>query len=160
MIKPLKDALRDGDPIRAVIRETAVNSDGLTKGVTMPSQAAHEALIRSAYNSAGLDPIETGYVEAHGTGTKTGDPLETGAISAVLGKNRPVGKPLYVGSVKTNVGHLEAASGLAGVIKAALAVEKGIIPPNMNFEKENEKLTLEKWNLKVATLFKLCDHDC
>ena len=152
MIKPLKDALRDGDPIRAVIRETAVNSDGLTKGVTMPSQVAHEALIRSAYSSAGLDPLETGYVEAHGTGTKTGDPLETGAIGSVFGTNRPAGKPLYVGSVKTNVGHLEAASGLAGVIKAALAVEKGIIPPNINFESQNEKLALEQWNLKVRTV--------
>ena len=116
----------------------------------MPSQVAHEALIRSAYRNAGLDPLETGYVEAHGTGTKTGDPLETGAISSVFGKNRPAGKPLYVGSVKTNVGHLEAASGLAGIIKAALAVEKGIIPPNINFERENEKLTLEEWNMKVS----------
>ena len=141
--------MRDNDPIRAVIRETAVNSDGLTKGVTMPSQEAHEALIRSAYRNAGLDPAETRYVEAHGTGTKTGDPLEMGAISSVFAQSPTVEAPLYVGSVKTNVGHLEAASGLAGVIKAAMAVERAIIPPNINFEKQNEKLSLETKNVKV-----------
>lgn len=116
----------------------------------MPSQEAHEALIRAAYRNAGLDPAETGYVEAHGTGTKTGDPLEMGAISSVFAHNRTAEAPLYVGSVKTNVGHLEAASGLAGVIKAAIAVERAIIPPNINFEKQNEKLSLESKNVKVS----------
>jgi acyl transferase domain-containing protein len=152
VIKPLEKAQRDGDYIHSVIRQTAVNSDGKTDGITQPSAVAHERLVRYAYNEVNLDPCETDYVEAHGTGTQAGDPLELKAVGAVFGSTRTERNPVYVGSVKTNVGHLEAASGLAGVIKASLALRKGIIPPNINFERVNEKIPLQKYNLK-ASLF-------
>ncbi|KAL1841095.1 hypothetical protein VTJ49DRAFT_7426 [Mycothermus thermophilus] len=151
ILKRLDDALRDGDPIRAVIRETGVNQDGRTETITTPSGAAQEALIRDCYRRAGLDPAETGYFEAHGTGTPTGDPIEVAAIAAVFKDAKRDGEPLRIGSVKTNIGHTEAASGLAAVMKVALALEMGLIPPSINFEKPNEKLKLEEWNLKVPT---------
>lgn len=150
VIKSLEKALRDGDHIHSVIRQTAVNSDGKTDGITQPSGEAHERLIRDAYNEVNLDPFETDYVEAHGTGTQAGDPLELKAVGAVFGSTRTERNPVYVGSVKTNVGHLEAASGLAGVIKASLALQKGIIPPNINFEKVSEKIPLQRYNLKAS----------
>lgn len=126
-----------------------MNSDGKTDGITQPSAIAHERLIRYAYNKANLDPYDTDYVEAHGTGTQAGDPLELKAVGSVFGRTRTESNPVYVGSVKTNVGHLEAASGLAGVIKTSLAMQKGVIPPNINFEKVNDKIPLEKYHLKV-----------
>lgn len=95
----------------------------------MPNSEAQQALIRTAYRQAGVDPSETGYVEAHGTGTQAGDPLEAKAILGTIGQNRI--EDLYVGSVKTNIGHLEGAAGVAGVIKAALVVERGIVPQNL-----------------------------
>jgi acyl transferase domain-containing protein len=150
VIKPLCDALRDNDPIQAVIRETALNQDGKTPTLTSPSQEAQEELIRTCYRNAGLDPLHTSYVEAHGTGTQAGDPVEAGAIGKVFGHGRPSDQPLYIGSVKTNIGHTEAASGLAAVIKAAMAVGKGYIPPSVNFEKPNAKVLLEQWKLKVS----------
>ncbi|KAL1623909.1 Type I Iterative PKS [Neofusicoccum ribis] len=149
ILKPLQDALRDGDPIRAVVRQTALNQDGKTQTITSPSQAAQEDLIRRCYKSAGLDPADTDYVEAHGTGTQAGDPVEAGALHAIMGKGRPVDRPLYIGSVKTNVGHTETASGFASIIKVVLALEKGHIPPSINFEKGSEKIPFEAWNLKV-----------
>ncbi len=151
-LKPLEDALRDGDPIRAVIRESVVNQDGRTAGITLPSREAQESLIRHAYTHAGLDPRETSYVEAHGTGTRAGDPIEAGALATVLGQARPAGDALCIGSIKTNIGHLEGASGLAGMIKAVLSVERGVILPSLNFEKPNERIPLEEWNLKVLLL--------
>ncbi|KAL4966473.1 polyketide synthase [Aspergillus stella-maris] len=149
MIKPLDAAIRDGDHIHSIIRQTAVNSDGKTDGITQPSAIAHEKLIRYAYETAGLNPLETDYIEAHGTGTQAGDPLELQAVGSVFGSTRNSTTPVYVGSVKTNVGHLEAASGLAGVIKASMALKTGIIPPNINFEKVNDKIPLEKYHLKI-----------
>ncbi|KAL4792644.1 polyketide synthase [Aspergillus venezuelensis] len=149
MIKPLDAAIRDGDHVYSVIRQTAVNSDGKTDGITQPSAIAHEKLIRYAYQTAGLDPFETDYIEAHGTGTQAGDPLELQAVGSVFGSTRDSTSPVYVGSVKTNVGHLEAASGLAGVIKASMALKTGVIPPNINFEKVNEKIPLEKYHLRI-----------
>ena len=104
--------------------------------------------MRTCYQRAGLDPLLTAYVEAHGTGTVTGDPIEAGAIRAVFAEGRPIDKPLFIGSVKSNLGHLEAASGLAGVIKVAMAFEKGFIPPNHNFDKPNKDIPFEKWRLK------------
>ncbi|KAL3427635.1 hypothetical protein PVAG01_01144 [Phlyctema vagabunda] len=150
VLKPLEDALRDGDPIRAVIRHTCLNQDGKTAGITLPSQEAQESLFRSAYEAAGLDPSETSYVEAHGTGTQAGDPLEAGAISAVFARGRARNNPVYIGSVKTNIGHLEAGSGLAGILKATLVLEKGAIPPSINFEKANPKIPMKEWNIKTA----------
>lgn len=155
VIKSLEKALEDGDHIHSVIRQTAVNSDGKTDGITHPSAVAHERLIRDAYNEVDLDPLETDYVETHGTGTQAGDPLELKAVGAVFGSTRTERNPAYVGSVKTNIGHLEAASGLAGLIKASLALQKGIIPPNINFERINEKIPLQKHNLKACFLLLL-----
>lgn len=119
----------------------------------LPSREAQESLIRSAYESARCDPASVGYFEAHGTGTPAGDPLEAGAIGAALGRHRRSGDAnrLYVGSVKTNIGHLEGASGLAGVIKTVLALEKGLIPPNLYFENGNEAIDFEGWHIRVPT---------
>lgn len=113
VLKRLNDALAAGDPIRAVIRNTASNQDGKTNGITFPNSAAQEDLIRFAYSSANLDPDDTGYVEAHGTGTLAGDKAEIDAIGKVFGNRNPE-NPLYIGSVKGNIGHLENASGIAG----------------------------------------------
>ena len=148
-IKPLKDALAAGNPIRAVIRSTVVNQDGKTLGITMPSGEAQESLIHAAYTQAGLDPLVTDYVEAHGTGTVAGDPIETAAIAAVLTKSRESSNRLTIGSVKANIGHLESASGLAGLIKAVLCLEKGMIPPSINFVEENKALKLKERKLRV-----------
>ncbi|KAH8880112.1 hypothetical protein GQ53DRAFT_891722 [Thozetella sp. PMI_491] len=150
VLKPLHDALRDGDCIRGVIRSTGINQDGRTPGMTLPSKHAQEKLVRSVYDSAGLDLSLTSYVEAHGTGTAQGDPIEAGAIASAWSERKTNG-PLYVGAIKSNIGHLEGASGVAGVIKSVLVLEKGLIPPNINFEEINPKITPEKWNLKFPT---------
>ena len=150
VIKPLKDALAAGDPIRAVIRNTVVNQDGRTAGLTMPSSEAQISMIRSAYAEAGLDPRYTSYVEAHGTGTKVGDPIEARSIATVLAEARDASAPLILGSVKTNIGHLESASGLAGLIKAILSLETGMIPPSINFLTQNEDLELGQRHLQVS----------
>lgn len=158
VLKPLNEAVRDGDPIRAVIAQTALNQDGKTQTITSPSQTAQEELIRLCYEKAGLDPTETAYVEAHGTGTKAGDPTEAAAIHAVMCRGCPRVEPLYVGSVKSNIGHLETASGLAAIIKVALALEKGLIPPSINFDVGNENIPFNEWNLKVRIFFHLPFH--
>lgn len=150
LLKPLKDALQDGDPVRAVVRNWGCNQDGKTTGITLPNSEAQTSLIDSVYAGSKLDPIETDYVEVHGTGTQAGDPLEASALARVFSRGRGVDKPLNVGSIKTNVGHLEGASGLAGVIKAVLMLENKIILPNMNFEKANPRIPLKKWKLDVC----------
>lgn len=149
ILKRLDDALRDGDPIRAVIRETGVNQDGKTETITTPSGEAQEALIRECYRKARLDPSHTTYFEAHGTGTITGDPIEVRAVASVFKDSREHNDPLRIGSIKTNIGHTEATSGVAAVIKVALALEKGQIPPSINFENPNKGLELDSWRLKV-----------
>ena len=116
----------------------------------MTSCTAQEDLTRKAYEAAGLDPIHTGYVESHGTGTKAGDPVEALAIATVFSKSRSAADPLYVSSVKTNIGHLESASGIAGFIKSVLILERGFIPPHLNFKTPHLGIPLEKWNLKVG----------
>lgn len=151
VLKPLADALRDGDSIRAVIRNSGVNQDGKTSGITLPSGEAQSSLIASVYKSAGLDPLETTYVEAHGTGTPAGDPIEASALSKVFSPGRPQDRPLHVGSIKTNIGHLEGASGLAGVIKTVLMLENKTILPNTNFEIPNPRIPLDDWRLNVST---------
>ncbi|KAK2755488.1 Type I Iterative PKS [Arachnomyces sp. PD_36] len=155
ILKRLDDALRDGDPIRAVIRETGMNQDGKTPTITSPSGEAQEALMRACYDRAGLDPQETTYVEAHGTGTKAGDPIEAAAIGAVFGTNRSPQHPVLVGSVKSNLGHTEAASGLAAIIKVAKALERGQIPPSINLEQINSSLDLRGGRLKIAQVLDL-----
>ncbi|KAF7597000.1 hypothetical protein BBP40_011366 [Aspergillus hancockii] len=151
ILKPLDAALRDGDPIRAIIRGTATNHDGKTPGIALPSQKSQEELIRSAYRSAGLGMGQTGYFEAHGTGTQAGDPIETGAIGNTIGVTKSPGDPLLIGSIKSNIGHLEGASGLAGIVKAILILEKGLIPATAGFESANPKIRLEEQNLQVVS---------
>ena len=152
VLKRLDDAIRDGDNIRSVIRGSGVNSDGWTQGVTMPSLDAQAALIKYVYESSGLDYGSTQYVEAHGTGTKVGDPIEASAIYHTIGLPKSSSrKKLYMGSVKPNIGHLEAAAGVASIIKGVLALERGLIPPNINFSKPNPAIPLDDWNMVVPT---------
>ena len=152
VIKRLSEALKNGDTIRAIIRATGSNQDGRTAGITQPSGDAQERLIRDTYQAAGLERKVTRYFEAHGTGTQAGDPIEAQAIASAFEGQRSQGEPLYVGSVKTNVGHLEGTSGIAGLIKAMLILEKGLIPPNIWFEKVNPRILAEEWNIKVLTI--------
>ncbi|CAG8232080.1 unnamed protein product [Penicillium salamii] len=149
ILKPLAKALRDGNTIRAVIRGTRSNQDGRTAGIALPNRVAQENLIRSVYQRTGLDPAETDFVEAHGTGTQAGDPLETKAISEIFAARRSVDNPVRIGSIKTNVGHLGGASGVAGVIKAVLMLENRMFLPNRNFEKINPRILLDEWKLKI-----------
>lgn len=135
-----------------MIRGTGSNQDGRTAGIALPNRVAQENLIRSVYARTGLDPSQADFVEAHGTGTQAGDPLETKAISEVFGAGRPVDNPVRIGSIKTNVGHLEGASGVAGVIKAVMMLENRMFLPNRNFEKLNPHIHLDEWNLKVRRL--------
>ncbi|KAI1105776.1 hypothetical protein F4804DRAFT_111633 [Jackrogersella minutella] len=151
VIKPLWDAVRDGDMIRGVIRSTSSNQDGHTPGLTQPSPQAQEDLIRQVYKKANLPLDVTRYFEAHGTGTPVGDPIEMKAIGRVFRSSRSAEDPLYVGSVKANIGHLEGSSGLAGVLKSILILEKGIIPANANFEKTNPKLDVDFYHTKVPS---------
>jgi len=153
VVKLLDHAIQDGDNVRAIIRNTGANQDGKTNGITFPSCDAQAKLMASVYESAGLDPVETGYVEAHGTGTAAGDPVEAAAISRVFAEKRPTDRPVYVGSVKPNIGHLEAASGLAAIVKTIFALERGLIPPNINFEKPNKDIPLHEWKLKAILIF-------
>ncbi|KAI2628557.1 hypothetical protein GGR54DRAFT_636275 [Hypoxylon sp. NC1633] len=151
ILKPLKDALRDGDTVRAVIRSTTTNQDGRTPGITQPSLAAQEEQIREAYRIGGLDLGSTRLFEAHGTGTALGDPIEAEAIGRVFQDHRSREHPMYVGAVKSNIGHLEAVSGIAGVIKVILCLERGIIPPNSGFEILNHRVKADEWNLRFPT---------
>lgn len=153
ILKPLSDAIQDGDTIRAVIRGTAVNSNGKNTGITLPMRSAQARLIRTAYEQAGCDLAQTGYIEAHGTGTPAGDPIEASAIGETLGAVRPEGEngKIYMGSVKSNIGHLEGASGLAGIIKTILTLEKGIIAPNVWFENGNKDIDFDGLHLRVPT---------
>jgi len=148
ILKPLGQALADGDPIRAVIRGTGVNSDGRTTGLSLPNRDAQAALLDEVYNRFGLDPVDLAYVEAHGTGTPAGDPIEAGALGDVLGRRRPT--PLTIGSVKTNIGHLEAGSGMAGLLKAMLVAERGTIPPSLHCETPNPNIPFADLNLTLA----------
>ena len=145
-LKRLDHALCDGNPIRAVIRSTAVNCDGKTPGLSYPSSETHEALIRRAYSSANLDIDGTAFVECHGTGTAIGDPLETAGIGNVFHS-----KGVYIGSVKPNLGHSEGASGITSIIKMVLALEKKTIPPNIKFNEPNPKIPFHAAKLKVPT---------
>ena len=149
VLKPLSMALQDRDRIYAIVRGTAINQDGRTVGMTVPSAAAQAAMIRQALNEAGVSPGEVQYVEAHGTGTPTGDPLEAAAIGEVFG-GRNEGVACVIGSVKTNIGHLEAASGIAGLIKAALSIKNRAIPASLHFGTPNPAIPFERLGLRVA----------
>ncbi|KAH8691225.1 hypothetical protein BGW36DRAFT_438769 [Talaromyces proteolyticus] len=153
ILKRLTAAIEDGDPIRAVIRSSVINQDGRTAGITVPSGEAQERLIRSGYEAAGLDPAKTSYVETHGSGTAVGDLTESRSIGTVLGQARRAQGlgPVLMGSVKANIGHLENVSGLAGVIKAALVIAKGQIPPSIKFQVPNPEIQWDAWNLDLPT---------
>ncbi|KAH8890708.1 KR domain-containing protein [Thozetella sp. PMI_491] len=155
-LKRLSDAVRDGDPIRGVIRSSAVNSNGKVPavGITHPNREGQADVIRQAYKRGGdLDPRLTGYFECHGTGTAIGDPLEVHAVSMAMNKERDPTEddPLWIGAVKTNIGHSEAASGLSALIKAILMVERGVIPPTRGLVKPNPKINWKEWQVRVAT---------
>ncbi|KAI0910920.1 ketoacyl-synt-domain-containing protein [Ustulina deusta] len=147
VVKRLSDAIRDGNIIRTVIRATGTNHNGKTPSLTSPCSEAQQKLIRDTYHKAGLDLSTTAFVEAHGTGTAMGDPLEARALGSVFGSGRTMGDPLYIGSVKSNIGHLEGASGLAGLIKVIMMLERGIIPPNANFEEPNPEIDTKRMNI-------------
>jgi acyl transferase domain-containing protein/acyl carrier protein len=139
VLKRLSDALSDGDRILALIRGSAVNQDGASSGFTVPNGLAQEAVIRQALRAAGVEPAAVSYVEAHGTGTSLGDPIELESLDAVLGQGRAPDRPLIVGSAKTNLGHLESAAGMAGLIKVVLSLQHGEIPPHLHFTTLNRR---------------------
>ncbi|OJH36748.1 hybrid non-ribosomal peptide synthetase/type I polyketide synthase [Cystobacter ferrugineus] len=149
VLKPLSKALEDGDSIYALIRGGAVNQDGRSNGLTAPNPAAQEAVLRAAYEDAGVPPSRVQYVEAHGTGTKLGDPIEVKSLAAVVGADRPEGNVCALGSVKTNIGHLEAAAGIAGLIKVALSLKHRQIPPSLHFKVPNPYIRFDKIPLRV-----------
>ncbi len=150
IVKPLADAERDGDSILAVILGAGVNSDGRTMGMAMPSGEAQEALLRQVYGACGVAPEQVFYVEAHGTGTAVGDPIECGAIGRVLGAPRSDGSTCLIGSVKSNIGHLESGAGIAGLTKLLLAIQHREIPANLHFNTPNPKIDFEGWKLAVV----------
>lgn len=152
VLKRLSDAQRDQDRVLAVIRGSAVNHDGRSLGISVPNGTAQQDVLRAALRDAGVRGHEIGYVEAHGTGTALGDPIELHALDAVYGADRPADRPLWVGSVKTNIGHLEAAAGIAGVIKAALAVHHGRIPPHLHFDQPNPNIEWDRISVSVPTV--------
>jgi acyl transferase domain-containing protein/aryl carrier-like protein len=151
LIKPLAQAMADGDPIYALIRGTAVTQDGRTNGITVPNGSAQERVMRLAYQRAGISPHQIQYVEAHGTGTPVGDPIEARAIGTVLSTGRPTCDQCLIGSVKTNVGHLEAAAGVAGLIKTALALHHKQIPPHLHLHNPNPDIPFTELQLRVPT---------
>ncbi|HEX6270322.1 MAG TPA: amino acid adenylation domain-containing protein [Anaerolineales bacterium] len=150
VLKRLSDALRDGDNILALIRGSAVNQDGRSNGLTAPNSLAQQDVIRQALAIAQVSPHQISYVEAHGTGTPLGDPIEVASLRAVLDGNRLADK-LLVGSVKTNIGHLEAAAGIAGLIKTVLALQHEAIPPHLHLKEINPYLSLEDSRLEIGT---------
>lgn len=149
VLKRLCDAQADGDRVLAVIRGSAVNQDGPSSGLTAPNGPAQEAVIREALANAGVAPREVGYIEAHGTGTQLGDPLEVQALGAVFGQDRE--QPLWLGSVKTNIGHLEAAAGVTGLIKLVLALRQREIPPHLHFRTPSPHIPWDDFALRVPT---------
>jgi amino acid adenylation domain-containing protein len=149
ILKLLSRALRDRDRVHAVIRGTAVNQDGRTSTITVPSRDAQIAMLRQACARANVHPSDIGYVEAHGTGTAVGDPIEANAIGTVFGEGRRADSTCVIGSIKTNIGHLEPAAGIAGLIKAALCVRHGAIPPSLHFERPNPHVDFDGFGIRV-----------
>ena len=151
VLKRLEEAEADGDRIWAVIRGSAVNQDGASPGLTVPNGAAQERVIEQALARAGVRPSEVDYVEAHGTGTEVGDPIEALALAAAYGTGREADRPLLVGSVKTNIGHLEPAAGAAGLMKTVLAMRHGMIPKQLHFQTPNPQLDWDQLPLRVTS---------
>jgi acyl transferase domain-containing protein len=151
ILKRLENAVADRDPILAVIRGSAVNQDGSSSGFTVPNKVSQEALIRQALAIGKIEPSEVDYVEAHGTGTPLGDPIEVRALGAVLGEKRSKEFPLKIGSVKTNIGHLESASGIAGLIKVVLSLQYQQIPPHLHLKQPNPHINWDELPVSVTT---------
>ncbi|MGG1944880.1 type I polyketide synthase [Trinickia sp. NRRL B-1857] len=151
VLKRLDDARANGDRILAVIRGTAINHDGASSGLTVPNGRAQERLLEAALKDAGVEADAIGYVEAHGTGTPLGDPIELAALSKVYGRGRAAQRPLLVGSVKTNIGHLEAAAGIAGLIKSVLMLQHQQVPASLNFTNPNPRFDWTGSGLAVPT---------
>lgn len=151
VLKRLVDAVRDNDPIYAVIRGTGVNHDGNTPGIAQPNPEAQKNLIQKVLLNAGVEPSQVQYVEAHGTGTPVGDPIEAQALDEVLNISGKRHFPCLLGAVKTNLGHLEAAAGIAGLIKTALCLKYKLIPPNLHFKTPNPQIPFEQYCLKIPT---------
>ena len=151
VLKRLADAETDGDRIWGTIRGTALNQDGASPGLTVPNAAAQERVIAAALERAGVLPSEIDYLEAHGTGTEVGDPIEIDAMASVYGGKRDADRPLLIGSVKTNIGHLESAAGAAGLIKTVLAMNRGLIPRHLHFQNPNPAMDWERLPLRVTS---------
>lgn len=149
MLKRLADAERDGDKIYAVIKGSALNNNGYNQNLPATSIKGQIEVLEKAYEDAGIEPSQVHYVEAHGTGTRVGDPTETKALGSVFGKNRSLQQPLHIGSVKTNIGHLEGAAGIAGLLKVVLAMQHKKLPMNLNFEHPNPEIPFTELKLKV-----------
>jgi len=150
VVKRLEDAIRDGDRIRAVIRGSAVNQDGASGGLTVPNGVAQQRVIAKALECAGIAPGDVGYLEAHGTGTSLGDPIEAQAAGEALGAGREASRPLLIGSVKTNIGHLEAAAGIAGVIKVILSLEHEVLPQHLHFRNPSPHIPWDRLAVHVV----------
>lgn len=151
LLKDLDRAVADGDPILAVVAGSAINTDGRKSGLTVPSADAQAELLRQAYARAGIGPDEIDYLEAHGTGTPVGDPIETRAIGEALGRRRSPDRPLPIGSVKSNMGHLEAASGVAGLVKAVYSLRHRCVPATIGIRELNPAIRAQEWNLDIVT---------
>ena len=150
VLKRLAEAQADGDRIWGVVRGTALNQDGASPGLTVPSGPAQEKCIEAALARAGIEPAQVDYLEAHGTGTPVGDPIEVEATAAAYGRGRDPERPLLIGSVKTNIGHLESAAGVAGVIKTILAMKHGVIPKHLHFRTPNPEMDWDRLPLRVT----------
>jgi len=159
ILKRLSDALKDGDTIHALIRGTAINQDGKSNGITAPNGLAQQECIRLALADAGVTPREVSYFETHGTGTPLGDPIETEAMKAVMADGRTEEHPLVIGSVKTNIGHLESAAGISGLLKTILALKYKTIPKHLHFKKLNPHIRLDNTHIEIATETRPWDHN-
>ncbi|WP_235033040.1 beta-ketoacyl synthase N-terminal-like domain-containing protein [Streptomyces sp. WAC05374] len=155
VLKPLDAALRDGDPVQCVVLAGATSNDGGRGGLTVPSADAQYEAMTAAHAAAGVTPDDIVYVELHGTGTPVGDPVEASAVGAAVGRGRPQGSPVRVGSVKTNIGHLESAAGMAGFLKACLMLRYGQLPPTLHHRAGNPAIAWQDLNIEVVT--SLCD---
>ncbi|MEU9191153.1 type I polyketide synthase [Streptomyces sp. NPDC048484] len=149
VLKPLARAVSDGDDIYCVVRGSAVNNDGSGQGLTAPNPSAQEAVLRTAHRRAGVVPADVQYVELHGTGTRLGDQVEAAALGTVFAASRDAESPLPVGSVKTNIGHLEGAAGIAGLLKTALSIHHGVLPAQLNFVRADDRVPLDRLGLSV-----------
>jgi acyl transferase domain-containing protein len=151
VLKRLSDAMRDGDNIQAIIRGSAINQDGLSNGLTAPNGPSQQSVIRQALKNAEVEPAQISYVEAHGTGTSLGDPIEVRSLKTVLMQGRSSEQPCWIGAVKTNIGHLEAAAGMAGLLKVVLSLQHQEIPPNLHLKQLNPYISFEGTPFAIPT---------